>query len=59
MSEKTDDAWVDDPPTWRQLAVEFPVFVQWVVQVHGPRRTEHVDRHEFEALMVEFRETLR
>lgn len=44
--------------TWKELAAEFPEFVQWVVQKYGPLPEGPVSEEEIIRYTEEFRATL-
>lgn len=40
--------------TWRDIAALYPDFVQWVVQVHGPRHDGPVTEEEYTLLKMAY-----
>lgn len=40
--------------TWRDIAVRFPEFVQWIVATHGPLHDGPVTKNDYERLRAEY-----
>jgi len=44
-----------EPLTWRWVATQFPEFVQWVVQRHGPLPDGKVVPEDYDRYAAEYR----
>lgn len=42
--------------TWKDIAVRFPQFVQWVTQRHGPLPDGEVKQEDYERYKMEWEE---